>query len=135
MERGDILKVLGIIKCAYPKFYQGIKVEEAKDTADLWCEMFKENDSKDVAKAVKELICTLEFPPTIADVKNKIKRYESDRRFVEYAKQQEELEKQERLMLEAKLERYVEEGKPKVDASKYIAEMKKKLFGGGGNDV
>lgn len=105
MERGSVLKILGIIKCAYPRFYQGIKAEEAKDTADLWCEMFKEDDSKDVARAVKELICTLEFPPAIADVKNKIKKYEDDRKFIEYAKHQEELEKQERLMLEEKYRR------------------------------
>lgn len=136
MERTDILKILGIIKNAYPRFYQGITISDAKDTADLWTEMFKEDNPQDIVKAVKELICELEFPPTIADVKTRIRKYKEDRQFHEYAQKLELEEQKERLMIEAEHRNYKEPtSKPKVDVSKYIKNIKQILFRGGSSDV
>lgn len=69
MERVQVIKILGILKTAYPRFYANIKKEEAENTIDLWYEMFKHDDPTLVIMAVKKLITELQFPPTIADVK------------------------------------------------------------------
>ena len=46
--------------------------DELMRACDLWAEMFAEDDTTLVAIAVKSLIKTLEFPPTIADVKKEM---------------------------------------------------------------
>jgi hypothetical protein len=134
MERADILKILGIIKNAYPRFYQGITMSDAKDTTDLWAEMFKDDNPQDIVKAVKELICELEFPPTIADVKKRIKQYVDNRRWQEYIAKKAIEEQKEILMLEEKRKEIPIE-RPKADVSKHIKNIKKILFGGNKDDI
>lgn len=97
MTREEAIKILSIIKLAYPNFYKNITKQEAEDTINLYQEMFKSEESKIVAIAVKCLINTFKFPPTIADIKEKI-----------YKLQQEE---QEDVMdLYAKLKRAISNG-------------------------
>lgn len=69
MERIQVIKILGTLKTAYPRFYANMKKEEAEDTINLWYEMFKHDDPTLVILAVKKLIAEFQFPPTIADVK------------------------------------------------------------------
>lgn len=64
--------LLGIMKTAYPNFYKNITREEAEQIVDLWSQMFADDNPKLVTESVKSLICSLKFPPTIADVKNKM---------------------------------------------------------------
>jgi hypothetical protein len=72
MTREETLVVLGILKTSYPGFYKDMNKKELENIVDLWCEMFS-NDYVNVVKvAVKELIQTSKFVPTIADVKEKI---------------------------------------------------------------
>src|SRR5690606_20078926 len=52
--------------------YKDISKEEAKAAVDLWATIFSDTPAKLVIEAVKSLICTLKYPPTIADVKEKI---------------------------------------------------------------
>lgn len=73
MKREEVLTILGIMKVAYPNFYKDLKKDEAENTINLWAQMFEEEHSKVVIEAVKALICTNKFPPTIADVKEKIR--------------------------------------------------------------
>lgn len=72
MNRKEILSMLSILKSAYPNFYRNITKQEAEQTVNLYEEMFKDYDSRIVLLAVKELINTYEYPPTIATIKNKI---------------------------------------------------------------
>lgn len=72
MTYDETVMILGMIKEAYRAFYKDISKEEAKRAADLWSTMFAEDDAKIVTEAVKSLMCTLKYPPTIADVKEKI---------------------------------------------------------------
>ena len=69
MEKEHIIKVLGTLKTAYPRFYANMNKDEAEETIALWYEMFKNDDPRLVISAVKKLITELQFPPTIADVK------------------------------------------------------------------
>ena len=72
MTRDDTTVILGILKTSYPNFYKGMEKKEMYATIDLWSEMFENDDLNLVKVAVKELIQTLKFPPTIAKKKKKM---------------------------------------------------------------
>lgn len=72
MERDDVLRILTVLKVAYPNFYKGMSKKEAEETILLYQDMFAGDNPQTVVIAVKELVNTLKFPPTIADIKGKI---------------------------------------------------------------
>ena len=72
MNREEIITVLGILKIAYPRFYANLSKEDAEKTISLWQNMFQNEQGKVVILAVKNLINTFSFPPTIADIKQEI---------------------------------------------------------------
>ena len=72
MTREETTIILGILKAAYPNFYRDMKSQELIGIVDLWEEMFKSENINVVKPAVKELINTSQYPPTIADVKEKM---------------------------------------------------------------
>lgn len=72
MTREETTKILSIIKLAYPNFYKNITKQEAENTVNLYQEMFKNDEANLVIIAVKELINTFQYPPSIADIKNKM---------------------------------------------------------------
>lgn len=72
MNKNEILTMLSILKVAYPNFYKDVSKEEVEQTTILYQEMFKDYDSKLVFFAVKELVNSFKYPPTIADIKDKI---------------------------------------------------------------
>lgn len=73
MTTDETIGILGIMKIAYPNFYKNLSKEEAQQTAMLWSQMFEGDNAKVVTEAVKALICTLKYPPTVADVKEKMR--------------------------------------------------------------
>ena len=64
--------LLGIIKAAYPAFYKDKSKSELQTVVVLWASLIKDDQQQIVEEAVKALMCTLKYPPTIADVKEKI---------------------------------------------------------------
>ncbi len=72
MTREETKAILAVLKAGYPNFYKDMTKEDAKNTVDLWATMFADDSARLVTEAVKSLICTLKYPPTIADVKEKI---------------------------------------------------------------
>lgn len=75
MERSDVLKIMAVLRGAYPQFYRNIDRKEAEDTVNLWLDMFRQDDPQLVAVAVKSVIEGDEkgFPPTIGQVKAKMR--------------------------------------------------------------
>lgn len=75
MERSDVLKIMAVLRGAYPQFYRNIDRKEAEDTVNLWLDMFRQDDPQIVAAAVKSVIEGDEkgFPPTIGQVKAKMR--------------------------------------------------------------
>lgn len=73
MTKQEITAILKIIKVSYPNFYKDLKKDDADELLNVWSTMFANDDPMIVTEAVKALIATLKFPPTIADVKEKIK--------------------------------------------------------------
>ena len=72
MTKQEALSILIILKTAYPTFYKDYNKNDINSAVDLWATMFADDPAHIVTEAVKSLICTLKYPPTIADVKEKI---------------------------------------------------------------
>lgn len=75
MNRQETISVLAILRAAFPSFYRGMGRQDLESIVDLWEDMFRDDDPKLVAGAVKALIATQTegFPPTIGAVKDKLK--------------------------------------------------------------
>lgn len=75
MNKTEVLKIMSILRGAYPQFYRDVSREEAASTVGLWEDMFKNDDYQIVAAAVKALIESDEkgYPPHIGAVKAKIR--------------------------------------------------------------
>ncbi len=78
MTREETIKVLSVIKVAFPNAYRDIKKQEAENTILLWQESFKNEDGSDVMRIVKGWINGSKFPPVIADIKNELLEKVSD---------------------------------------------------------
>jgi hypothetical protein len=72
MTRYETQTILKVLKAGYQNFYKGLTKPEAEEIIDLWATMFAGDDARIVTEAVKTLMCILKYPPTIADVKEKI---------------------------------------------------------------
>lgn len=72
MNNQETVKIITIIKTAYPRYYVSTDQSEIKLQIETWQNLFTDEPFVLVEQAVKALICTLKFPPTIADVKEKI---------------------------------------------------------------
>jgi hypothetical protein len=72
MTRQEALAVMVMLKTAYPTFYKNLSKEDINAAVNLWATMFSEESIQVVTEAIKALMCTLKYPPTIADVKEKI---------------------------------------------------------------
>ena len=76
MTLQETATIMDILTAAYPHFYGGKRAPDAKNTLSLWASVFADDDVQLVAAAVKAIIVadTREFPPTIAHVKEKMRR-------------------------------------------------------------
>lgn len=78
MNKEQAIVILKMLKVAYPRFYANMTKDEAENTLNLWFDMFKDDNPKLVICAVKKLITELQFPPTIADVKQAMYKLTDD---------------------------------------------------------
>ena len=72
MTRQEAIAIMAMLKTAYPSFYKDLSKEDLNAAVNLWATMFADDPAYIVTEAVKSLMCTLKYPPTIADVKEKI---------------------------------------------------------------
>lgn len=73
MTKKEAVQILAILKAAYPASYNGMTKEEASGTVSIWAMQFQDLPVDIVLMAVHKLISTNKFPPTVAEVKGKIK--------------------------------------------------------------
>ena len=76
MTREDTIKILSVLRGAYPAFYRDITKQEAESTIALWESMFDEEPYELVAAAVKAFISGdgKGFPPAIGQIKERIRQ-------------------------------------------------------------
>ena len=129
MNKEEVIAILKVLKVAYPKFYNNISKEDMLKTIDLWVEMFKNDNKQDITRAVKELMCELEFPPTIADVKKKINKYSDDRKLLQKIKEDEIKDQKLLENLDVKLLEQPKQEVKKINVKEYVNNIKKMILG------
>ena len=70
MTREDTIKVLAILKAAFPASYRNITRDEANGVVMIWATQFANDPAEVVIMAIQKLIATSTFPPSISEVKS-----------------------------------------------------------------
>ena len=73
MTKKETAQILAILKAAYPNFYKDMTTEEAQGTISVWALQFADLPADIVLMALNKAISTSKFPPTIAEIKDKMK--------------------------------------------------------------
>lgn len=73
MTRDEAIKILSVLKAAYPNSYRGMTKDEANGTISVWQSQFANIPYFAVTIAVSKLISTNTFPPSIKEVKDRIR--------------------------------------------------------------
>lgn len=73
MTREETIKILAILKAAYPNSYKNMTKDEANGTVAVWSTQFASIPADVVMIAINKLISTSSFPPAICEVKDKIR--------------------------------------------------------------
>ena len=73
MTKTETAQILAILKAAYPNTFKNLSSEDAKATVNLWAAQFSSIPVTVVNIAVNKLISTNVFPPTITEVKERIR--------------------------------------------------------------
>lgn len=72
MTREDAIKILAILKAAYPNSYKNISKDEANGVVAVWTIQFAKYPADIVYMAVNKAISSCKFPPSICEVKDKL---------------------------------------------------------------
>ena len=74
MDKPETMRILAILRVAYPNFYKAMAAEDYSDTVLLWCELFKDDPFALVSAAVKTFVASDEkgYPPHIGAIKEAI---------------------------------------------------------------
>lgn len=73
MDMKETAAVMAVLKIAYPRYYANTSKREAEEAINLWQSMLEEYPAQIVNPAIKALIATNPYPPTIAEVIERIK--------------------------------------------------------------
>ena len=72
MTENETVTILKEIKVAFPKFEIPTTETERKIQHKFWQRLFQDEPFEIVEQAVNSLMCSLKFPPTVADIKERI---------------------------------------------------------------
>lgn len=72
MNRKETAQVLAILKAAYPNFYKNLTPEDAQGIVGVWSMQFADMAADIVLMALNKAISTCKYPPSVAEVKEKI---------------------------------------------------------------
>ena len=73
MNKKETVQILAILKAAYPNFYKDMSAEEAQGTISVWALQFADMPADIVLMALNKAISTSKYPPSIAEIKEKMK--------------------------------------------------------------
>jgi hypothetical protein len=74
MSREETVKVLAVLRAAYPNFYKGMSKDDLVAIVNLWHTMFAADSYEAVSAAVLALIASKanSFPPVIGEIRQKM---------------------------------------------------------------
>lgn len=73
MTREETIKVLAILKAAYPNSYKGMTKDEANGMIATWQMQFHQVPANVLLIAINKLISTNQFPPAISEVRTTLR--------------------------------------------------------------
>ena len=75
MDRNETMRILSILRAAYPNSYRDMGKADLEGVVGLWQTMLRDNLYADVSEAVTEFIAsdTKGFPPPIGAIKERVK--------------------------------------------------------------
>ena len=79
LTKQDVVKILALIKTAYPYAYKEVDEKALDRLVEIWLECLEEYSAELVKYAFKEAIKACKMPPTIADVIEQIERVQGAR--------------------------------------------------------
>lgn len=76
MDRTETIKIMAVLRAAYPQYYAKQSNEDLQGIVNLWAEMFTDEPYQLVSMATKALIKTRTstFPPSIGEITEKIQQ-------------------------------------------------------------
>ena len=74
MTREETQKILAVIRAAYPSFYKDSTKGDLAIAVNLWNDMLIDETYQNVAVAVKSIIATNKFAPSIAEIIEKVNK-------------------------------------------------------------
>lgn len=79
MNKQETLKIMAVLKVAYPNFYHNASLEESAAAVNLWASLFVDDPYELVEAAVKSHIASdiKGFPPHIGAIKEAIRRLQN----------------------------------------------------------
>lgn len=80
MNKQDTENVLNIVNASYPQYLKHMTPIERKTQLAVWYDLLCGYDKSDVITAVRKHVETSKYPPSIADVREKIKVIERIKR-------------------------------------------------------
>jgi hypothetical protein len=72
MNSQEAFKIIKFLKVSYPNFYKDVTLKETEDIIETWAMIFSEERFDVVAEAVKSCVVANKFPPSIAEIIEKI---------------------------------------------------------------
>lgn len=69
MTREEVVLLMGMLETAYPKQYKNMAYKQAEMTINLWAAMLSDITAESAMTAVKDIIRTSKWSPTIAEVR------------------------------------------------------------------
>lgn len=73
MNKQDTENVLNIVNASYPQYLKHMTPIERKTQLAVWYDLLRDCDKDDVLAAVRKHVETSKYPPSIADVMEKVK--------------------------------------------------------------
>lgn len=73
MNKKEAAQILSILKAGYPNHYKNLTQEDALGIVSMWSMQFADMSAEVVLMALNKAISVNKYPPTIAEVKEKIK--------------------------------------------------------------
>lgn len=78
MNKNETIRLLEVLRVAYPNYYKNMTKDEASRTASLYHSRFKDYPTAVVVEALNSYIDENEYPPTIAGIKKYLTRLEGE---------------------------------------------------------
>lgn len=72
MNKKEAVQILAILKASYPNFYKNLSQEDAQGIVSVWSMQFADVSAEVVFMALNKAVSVSKYPPTIAEVKEKI---------------------------------------------------------------